>query len=124
MASQPTIRTERLTLRPFRLADAPEVRRLAGVKSVASMTMRIPYPYEKGMAEKWIRTHKRSFDRRKSVVYAVIRRKTGKLIGAVGLMLFVRPWFLKKLIECWMVVAVNSCLQSMEYTFRRYPDSR
>lgn len=85
MASQPTIRTERLTLRPFRLADAPEVRRLAGVKSVASMTMRIPYPYEKGMAEKWIRTHKRSFDRRKSVVYAVIRRKTGKLIGAVGL---------------------------------------
>jgi menaquinone-dependent protoporphyrinogen oxidase len=37
------------------------------------------------MAEKWIRTHKRSYDRRKSVVYAVIRRKTGKLIGAVGL---------------------------------------
>lgn len=85
MFLQPIIRTERLTLRPFRLADAPEVRRLAGVKAVASTTIRVPFPYEKGMAEKWIRTHKRSFDRRKSVVYAIVRRKTGKLIGAVEL---------------------------------------
>lgn len=74
-----------MTLRPFRLADAPVVRKLAGVKAVASTTIRIPFPYEEGMAEKWIRTHKRSFDRGTSVVYAIVRRKTGKLIGAVGL---------------------------------------
>lgn len=85
MPQQPIIKTERLILRPFRLADAPVVRKLAGVKSVASTTIRIPYPYENGVAEKWIRTHKHSFDRRKSVVYAIVRRKTGKLIGAVGL---------------------------------------
>ena len=87
MPSQAIIRTERLILRPFRLADAPVVRKLAGVKRVSSTTLRIPYPYEKGMAEKWIRTHKRSFDQRKAVVYAIVRRKTGKLIGAISLQL-------------------------------------
>jgi ribosomal-protein-alanine N-acetyltransferase len=85
MPQQPIIKTERLMLRPFRLADAPVVRKLAGVESVASTTIRIPYPYEKGLAEKWIRTHKRSFDRGRSVVYAIVRRKTEKLVGAVGL---------------------------------------
>jgi ribosomal-protein-alanine N-acetyltransferase len=90
MSQQPVIKTERLILRPFELADSPVVRKLAGAKSVASTTLRIPHPYEKGMAEKWIRTHKRSFERRKAVVYAIVRRKTGKLIGAIGLELSMR----------------------------------
>jgi ribosomal-protein-alanine N-acetyltransferase len=87
MSQQPIIKTERLILRPFRLADAPTVRRLAGVEKVASTTLRIPHPYEKGMAENWIRTHKRSFDRREAVVYAIVSRRTGKLIGAISLQL-------------------------------------
>lgn len=85
MAQQPIIKTERLVLRPFRLADAPVVRRLAGDEKIASTTLRIPHPYEKGMAEKWIRKHRRSFDRRTSVVYAIESRRTGKLVGAIGL---------------------------------------
>jgi RimJ/RimL family protein N-acetyltransferase len=87
MSRQPIIKTERLIMRPFELADAPVVRKLAGVKRVASTTLRVPHPYEKGMAEDWIRTHKRLFGQGKAVVCAIVRRKTGKIIGAISLQL-------------------------------------
>ena len=85
MASQPTIRTERLTLRPFGLQDAKDVQRLAGSKAIADTTARVPHPYEDGMAEKWIGTHRGMFRRRKAVIYAITRSDTGRLVGAIGL---------------------------------------
>lgn len=42
----PTLETERLVLRPFTLADAPEVQRLAGERAIADTTLNIPHPYE------------------------------------------------------------------------------
>ncbi len=85
MAAQPTIRTARLTLRPFRLEDAKDVQRLAGSKAIADTTARVPHPYEDGMAEEWIKTHKNLFRRRKALIYAVTRTDTGRLVGAMGL---------------------------------------
>ena len=85
MAAQPVIRTERLTLRPFRLEDAKDVQRLAGSKAIADTTARVPHPYEDGMAEKWIKSHRGLFRRRKAVIYAVTRSDTKKLVGAIGL---------------------------------------
>lgn len=85
MTQQPVIRTERLTLRPFDLEDAEDVRRLAGSKAIADTTARVPHPYEAGMAEEWIRTHARLFRRKKAVIYAVTRRDSGRLVGAIGL---------------------------------------
>jgi len=38
MAERPTLETARLILRPFTLADAPEVQQLAGERDVASTT--------------------------------------------------------------------------------------
>ena len=51
MTEHPILETGRLILRPFTLADAPEVQRLAGDRDIASTTMNIPHPYEDGMAE-------------------------------------------------------------------------
>lgn len=85
MAAQPTIRTERLTLRPFRLEDAKDVQRLAGSKAIADTTARVPHPYEDGMAEAWIKTHRGMFRRNKAVIYAITRSDTGSLVGAIGL---------------------------------------
>ncbi len=83
--AQPTLETKRLTLRPFTMADAPEVQRLAGDRRVAHTTARIPHPYEDGMAETWISTHQDRFEKREEVTFAVIRKEDCALVGAIGL---------------------------------------
>lgn len=87
MIQQPTIFSERLILRPFRLTDAPVVRKLAGDKAIADTTIRIPHPYKEGLAEKWIETHRKAFVRDQFVVFAVVRRRRERLIGAISLTL-------------------------------------
>jgi len=87
MNEQPIIKTERLLLRPFVLADAPEVQRLAGDKEIASTTLNIPHPYEDGLAEEWISTHKCAFDEGKMANFAIAHLTEKYLIGAVSLSL-------------------------------------
>lgn len=100
------IGTRRLTLRPLRPEDAHQVQRLAGERAIAASTLRIPHPYEDGMAEAWIRLAADRWDAGKEVVFAIVRRAgvepgeeakpgkgspgedpVGELIGAVGLQL-------------------------------------
>jgi len=57
MNEQPTLDTERLTLRPFIAYDAFDVERLAGAREVADTTLNIPHPYPHGGAAEWIRLH-------------------------------------------------------------------
>lgn len=83
----PLIETLRLRLRPFAPADAPDVRRLAGVREVAETTARIPHPYPEGAAEAWIATHGAEWTARRQLVLAITPRETGELAGAVGLSL-------------------------------------
>ena len=85
MNTLPTLQTERLLLRPFSLADAPEVQRLAGDRDVASTTLRIPHPYKDGMAEEWIGTHAEKFGSGKGISLAITLRTSETLLGAVGL---------------------------------------
>ena len=54
MRTAPPLLTERLLLRSLTLEDAADVQRLAGERDVASTLIRIPHPYEDGMAEEWI----------------------------------------------------------------------
>lgn len=85
MPEQPVLTTGRLRLRPFTLADAPEVQRLAGEREIAATTAFIPHPYPDGAAEAWIETHSGRFARSEGVVFAITQRAGGALLGAVSL---------------------------------------
>jgi len=82
----PTLATERLVLRPFRLGDAPDVARLAGDRSIADTTTNIPHPYEEGMAADWISQHQAVCERHEGVAFAITLRSDGTLVGAISLM--------------------------------------
>jgi len=86
-SAQPSLGTPRLLLRPFTLADAPEVKRMAGRKEIADTTLQIPHPYKDGMAEEWIRTHSDAFTEGRQANFAVTDRQKGHLLGAIGLTL-------------------------------------
>jgi RimJ/RimL family protein N-acetyltransferase len=85
MKPYPQLNTPRLLLRQHTLADAPDVQRYAGDKSVAATTLRIPHPYEDGMAEAWIATHLEEFAQNKGVVFAIVRKTDQHFMGAIGL---------------------------------------
>lgn len=86
MSVQPEISTSRLLLRPFVIADAPDVQKLAGHKKIADTTDNIPHPYLDGMAEQWIKTHKPSWQEGTLSTFAIVLRKSSSLIGAISLM--------------------------------------
>ncbi len=86
MRTMPVLQTKRLLLRPFVMADAPEVQRLADSYEIASTTVNIPHPYRDGVAEAWIDTHGPAFDRGESLHLAITLAAPGRLIGAIGLM--------------------------------------
>jgi RimJ/RimL family protein N-acetyltransferase len=87
MEQRPTLETQRLVLRPFELADAGDVQRLAGDRAVADTTLTVPHPYGDGMAESWIATHQPKFDAGELSNFAVIRQDSAELIGAIGLVI-------------------------------------
>jgi RimJ/RimL family protein N-acetyltransferase len=73
------LKTERLVLRPFTMADAPEIQRLAGAREVALNTLHVPHPYPDGAAEAWIAKQGTTPE----IVFAI--EHAGQLIGAIGL---------------------------------------
>jgi ribosomal-protein-alanine N-acetyltransferase len=85
MDSQPTLDTERLILRPFKLSDAKQVQKLAGDKRIASTTFNVPHPYLDGMAEDWLSTHESAYQEGKRVIFAITLKKSGELVGCINL---------------------------------------
>jgi hypothetical protein len=67
----PTLTTARLVLRPFVLADAPDVQRLCNVRDIALNTLLIPHPYPDGMAEQWISSQPDNFAKGEVVTFAI-----------------------------------------------------
>jgi RimJ/RimL family protein N-acetyltransferase len=80
----PTIEIDRLTLRPFEQDDAPTVQRLAGDYEVARGTLTMPHPYEDGVAEAWIATHRPMRESGEGLVLAMTTVDDG-VVGAIGL---------------------------------------
>ena len=70
-------------MRPFSMKDAQEVQRLAGERDIAANVRDIPHPYEDGVAEAWIASHRDKF-RHGEIIFAVTLRD-GRLIGSIGL---------------------------------------
>ena len=80
--TRPTLETERLLLRPFRLDDATEVQRLFKPREIAAATLAIPHPYPEGAAEAWIGRHAGASERGESVDFAIeVRAELGYWIG-------------------------------------------
>ncbi len=71
------IRTKRLILRPLEASDAGRVAELAGDWDIASMTARIPYPYDATLATDWIANHSEN-DFVRGIEW------NGELIGCAG----------------------------------------
>ena len=75
------LKTERLILRSLTVADAPDIKRLAGERAVALNTLNIPHPYPDGAAEAWIAKHETTPE----MAFAIEHQ--GQFIGAIGLVL-------------------------------------
>jgi ribosomal-protein-alanine N-acetyltransferase len=82
---QPVLETNRLVLRSFSLTDSPVVQKLAGDRSIAETTLHIPHPYEDGMAEEWIGSHRERYEKGEAITFAITLLDGNTLIGAIGL---------------------------------------
>jgi len=67
------------------MGDAPALQILLREWDVASTTGRIPHPYEEGMAEEYIRRILKDNNLGDKVVFAIIHRREGFLIGGISL---------------------------------------
>jgi RimJ/RimL family protein N-acetyltransferase len=80
---QPTLRTDRLVLRPLSLSDVPTVTLLAGAREVAATTLRIPHPYVEDHARQFISALPAEAEASRAFVFAITAND--ELCGAVGL---------------------------------------
>ena len=78
----PDIRTERLRLRRPRAADAPAIARHANDYAVASMTTRMPFPYELADAKVFVALC-REMDPAQQATFAIEHKDAG-VIGCLG----------------------------------------
>ncbi len=82
MNPQPTLTTERLTLRPCVADDAAALQRIVSDVEIARNTLSIPHPYPEGGAVEWIAKHAERFEKSEEVVFAIVARDG--LVGVIG----------------------------------------
>jgi [ribosomal protein S5]-alanine N-acetyltransferase len=85
MTAPRELRTARLLLRSFELADIQSMVRLAGAKEVAATTLRIPHPYAEDDARNFLAKAGEDFLAGHSVSFAITISPGGEFCGAVGL---------------------------------------
>jgi len=78
-----TIKTARLTLRPFHETDARRIAYLAGDYDVARWCGRVPHPYSYKMALDWLATHPKKLESGTEFPFAIELERDG-LIGSIG----------------------------------------
>lgn len=85
MAEQPAINTGRLILRPWTMADAEDLHRLAGHREIADTMISVPHPFSLDHACNWISSHALSFEQGEAVHFAIELNASRSLAGAVEL---------------------------------------
>ena len=81
----PTLKTDRLILRPFTASDAEDIQRLAGDEAIADTTLNIPHPYDIERAKEWIDSLHPQFEKGTRTVFAMIDCETHNFLGAIEL---------------------------------------
>jgi ribosomal-protein-alanine N-acetyltransferase len=84
-APLPTLRTARLALRAFTLADAPAVQHALSDAEIAAGTLRIPHPYPDGAAVEWITGLAPKWEEGKLATWALADVATDAVLGAMSL---------------------------------------
>ncbi len=85
MTSQPSIKTARLLLRPWRTEDAAALQGLAGRREIADTMISVPHPFTREYAEKWIAGQAEAHARGTAVHFAITLVTAGTLVGAIEL---------------------------------------
>ena len=81
---QPTLTTQRLVLRPFRLEDAPDIQLISAHPDIAATTSDSELP-EPGLAEQWIKIRQLRYKRGDTVDFAIVLRSDDTFIGTISL---------------------------------------
>ncbi len=81
------LKTERLTLRPFRAGDAEELHRLVNDWEVVRMLSRLPFPYPRDLADRFIASTRQQIADGSAYHLAVTGQEETQevIVGAVGL---------------------------------------
>ena len=82
---QPSLRTDRLRLRPFIAEDAPAIEELAGTREVADSSISITHPYSLAAAKAWIAGLPHFFRTGTALHFAATLQSSDELIGSVSL---------------------------------------
>ena len=77
---------ERVSIRPLRPSDAPDIYDNVKDKEVVKWTLNIPHPYPKDGALKFIRKSRYNIKKRKSFAFGIVLKSTSNAIGVVELM--------------------------------------
>ena len=79
----PTLKTQRLVLRPFRAEDASAVQAQCGNWNVARMLTRVSHPYTLDLADEWIASHESFRQSGEEFVFCLDLK--GEAIDPIGL---------------------------------------
>ncbi len=81
------LRTERLTLRPFRASDAAALHRLVNDWEVVKYLARVPFPYPRDLADEWISSTWPRIAAGDAWDLAIVGEEKGQevLVGCIGL---------------------------------------
>lgn len=80
-----TLTTKRLHLRRPMIKDVPALASHLNNRVISDNTLTIPFPYGRADAVNWVNKNKQEWKDKTSYVFAITLKKSGELIGAMGL---------------------------------------